>query len=121
MTDRALFTMGMQHATETKQALRHPGAMLIVAIGFAALAMSGAIWVACHTSGPGQQGPALPKNPEGLAWFRDVTADSCVAFTYRTGRDAGHLTILESLGGGVALFDYDRDGWPDLLDRKSVV
>ena len=107
--------MGMQHATDTTRGLRHPGAMLIVAIGFVALAMSGAIWVACHTSGPGQQGPALPKNPDGLAWFRDVTADSGVSFTYRTGRDAGHLTILESLGGGVALFDYDGDGLLDIF------
>jgi hypothetical protein len=115
MTHRALFTMGMQHATDTTRGLRHPGAMLIVAIGFVALAMSGAIWVAVHSSGPGHEAPALPKNPDGLAWFRDVTADSGVSFTYRTGRDAGHLTILESLGGGVALFDYDGDGLLDIF------
>jgi hypothetical protein len=48
-------------------------------------------------------------------WFRDVTAQSGVSFTYRNGQEAGHLTILESIGGGVALFDYDGDGLLDVF------
>jgi len=35
--------------------------------------------------------------------------------TYRNGAETNHSTILESLGGGVGWFDYDRDGWLDLL------
>lgn len=33
---------------------------------------------------------------------------------YRNGEEAGHSSILESLGGGVGVFDYDGDGWLDL-------
>jgi hypothetical protein len=33
---------------------------------------------------------------------------------YRDGQEAGHFAILESLGGGVALFDCDADGDLDL-------
>ena len=44
-----------------------------------------------------------------LARFADVTQSSGVTFTYRDGQEAGNYAILESLGGGVALFDYDGD------------
>jgi len=47
--------------------------------------------------------------------FRDMTADSGVDFTYRNGEEAGHYAILESLGGGVALIDYDGDGLLDIF------
>jgi hypothetical protein len=48
--------------------------------------------------------------------FEDVTAVSGVDFTYRNGEDtADHLSILESLGGGVALIDYDGDGLLDIF------
>ena len=35
--------------------------------------------------------------------------------TYLNGEEAGLRTILESLGGGVAIFDYDSDGRADLF------
>ena len=47
-------------------------------------------------------------------WFEDVTARSGIDAVYRTGREAGRLTILESVGGGVCLFDADGDGDLDL-------
>jgi hypothetical protein len=47
--------------------------------------------------------------------FRDRTAESGVNFTYRNGEEANHFAILETLGGGVALFDYDGDGLLDLF------
>jgi hypothetical protein len=47
--------------------------------------------------------------------FRDVTVESGVNFTYRNGEEANHYAILESLGGGVALIDYDRDGLLDIF------
>src|SRR6516165_1938344 len=56
--------------------------------------------------------PQTAMNPD---LFRDVTADSGVDFTYHNGEEAGHYAILESLGGGVALFDYDGDGLLDIF------
>jgi hypothetical protein len=47
--------------------------------------------------------------------FRDVTGDAGIHFTYRNGEEAGHYAILESLGGGVALLDYDGDGLLDVF------
>lgn len=46
--------------------------------------------------------------------FVDQTDASGVRFSYRDGQEAGHFAILESLGGGVSVADYDRDGWFDL-------
>ena len=53
--------------------------------------------------------------PPTLARFRGATSESGVAFTYRDGQEAAHFAILESLGGGVALFDYDGDSKLDLF------
>ncbi len=47
-------------------------------------------------------------------WFEDITAKSGVDVVYRTGRDAQRLAILETVGGGVCLFDVDGDGDLDL-------
>src|SRR5262245_4903435 len=47
-------------------------------------------------------------------YFRDVTAESGVQSTCRTGEEADQYTLLESLGSGVAMFDYDGDGLLDL-------
>jgi hypothetical protein len=50
-----------------------------------------------------------------LAWWKDETAASGVQFTYRNGREGGHFTILETVGGGATLIDFDQDGDLDLL------
>ncbi|MCH8830718.1 MAG: VCBS repeat-containing protein, partial [Planctomycetes bacterium] len=36
-------------------------------------------------------------------------------FTYGNGENAGHAVIVESLGGGAALLDFDLDGRLDLF------
>jgi len=48
-------------------------------------------------------------------WFEDVTEQSGVTFSYRDGQQSGFYQLIESLGGGVALFDYDNDGDVDLF------
>src|SRR5204862_327370 len=68
----------------------------------------------------------------GPALFEDVTDTSGVRFSYRNGEDtADHLSILESLGGGAGLIDYDGDGLLDVFlpgggyfsgaDKKEIV
>ncbi|HUQ72282.1 MAG TPA: hypothetical protein VM165_22340, partial [Planctomycetaceae bacterium] len=46
--------------------------------------------------------------------FREVTADRGVDFVYRNDEEQARFAIIESMGGGVGLLDYDRDGWLDL-------
>ena len=53
----------------------------------------------------------------GEARFRDVAAEAGLTDIMRCGRDDRKDYIIEALGGGVALLDYDRDG---LLDAFFV-
>jgi RNA polymerase sigma factor (sigma-70 family) len=77
--------------------------------------------------GPGDQAPASPPQEtarerppapaaeEESPLFRDMTPQSGVDFTYRNGEEADQFTMLESVGGGVALIDYDGDGLLDIF------
>src|SRR5262245_26249592 len=58
---------------------------------------------------PDDLSPAL-----GPPLFSDRTAESGLAFTYHNGEEADQFTILETLGGGVGLIDYDGDGLLDI-------
>ena len=58
---------------------------------------------------------ADPAEASGDAPLVDVTPKTGIEFTFTSGRDAGEYAILESLGGGVGSFDYDRDGHVDLM------
>jgi enediyne biosynthesis protein E4 len=42
----------------------------------------------------------------------DITASTGIAFEHQSSPEARF--IVESMSGGVALIDYDRDGWPDI-------
>ena len=48
-------------------------------------------------------------------WFEDRTSTSLVDFSYASGREAERMTILETVGGGVALVDFDLDTRLDLF------
>jgi len=47
--------------------------------------------------------------------FQERMPDSKVPFIYRNGEEAEQSTILEGIGGGAAVIDFDLDGRPDLL------
>ncbi|MFO0850649.1 MAG: CRTAC1 family protein [Gemmataceae bacterium] len=65
---------------------------------------------------PGPSAPADPPEATGPDWFADVTAASGVDAVYHNGEEVKppHLSILESLGGGLAAIDFDGDGLLDL-------
>jgi enediyne biosynthesis protein E4 len=46
--------------------------------------------------------------------FEDVTAKSGIRFKHEASRTSQKY-LPESMGGGVAMFDYDNDGWLDLF------
>jgi hypothetical protein len=48
-------------------------------------------------------------------WFEDRTKVSQLKFEFSTGRGAGRNTILETVGGGLGISDFDNDGWSDLF------
>jgi hypothetical protein len=47
--------------------------------------------------------------------FESRTQQSGVDFDYRNGKEGENFTILESLGGGIGLLDFDSDGRLDLF------
>jgi enediyne biosynthesis protein E4 len=49
--------------------------------------------------------PSLPR-------LVDITASTGIKFDHLSSPEQRY--IVESMGGGVALIDYDRDGWPDI-------
>ena len=71
----------------------------------------------------GQEGhPTPPPPPPGakstkctgrpIPQLEDITAKAGISFKHTS--DPAKKYIVESMSGGVILFDYDRDGWPDI-------
>ncbi len=61
----------------------------------------------------GQQGkgPVAP-DTTAIPQLTDITASTKIHFNHLASPDKKY--IVESMSGGVALIDYDRDGWPDI-------
>jgi hypothetical protein len=70
------------------------------------MALAGGVGVA-QTAAPRSPAPSLhvPK-------LVDITASTGIKFEHLSSSDQKY--IVESMGGGVALIDYDGDGWPDI-------
>ena len=49
------------------------------------------------------------------AWFVDVAAKAGITVRNVNGNIENKQYIIESTGSGVAIIDYDRDGWPDIF------
>jgi hypothetical protein len=77
-----------------------------------------ALWVG-WTWLPSSQPPPADEGQDQAAvrqpFFRDATEESGIRFSYRNGQEAEHYAILESLGGGVGLIDFDGDGLLDIF------
>ena len=66
-----------------------------------------------------QQGKTTVAPPSGQAGTEgayprlvDITASTGITFEHHSSPEQKY--IVESMSGGVALIDYDRDGWPDI-------
>jgi hypothetical protein len=58
----------------------------------------------------------LPKsNPKPLAHFTDIAKNAGLTDAVVFGGVDTKKYILETTGTGVAIFDYDNDGWPDIF------
>lgn len=53
-----------------------------------------------------------PRQPGPLRQLIDITASTRIRFNHLASPDKKY--IVESMSGGVALIDYDRDGWLDI-------
>jgi hypothetical protein len=60
-----------------------------------------------RTAGPGDDKPQAV-----VPQLMDITASTKIHFQHLASPDKKF--IVESMSGGVALIDYDRDGWPDI-------
>jgi hypothetical protein len=56
-----------------------------------------------------------PALPSPLAYFTDVAAKAGLTAKVTFGGATTKKYIIETTGTGVALFDYDNDGWPDIF------
>jgi hypothetical protein len=58
---------------------------------------------------------AAANNTQSPIQLVDMSKETGLDFVYRNGEDKSQSTILESLGGGVGVIDFDLDGWADLF------
>src|SRR5579875_3370330 len=75
-----------------------------------------------------QEGHPLPPPPPAgirsprcanrpVPQLEDVTAKAGITFRHISSAEKRY--IVESMGGGVMIVDYDRDGWPDIYFTNS--
>jgi enediyne biosynthesis protein E4 len=89
---------------------------LVVAAGIACLATSGIAQKVARKKSTPTANASKPKAPAvGKPLFTDVTRAAGIDFQVNCGTSKEKLYILETQCGGAAAFDYDNDGWMDIL------
>ncbi len=66
----------------------------------------------CLHAQSGQRAVPSARRAAPLPHLRDITASTKIRFNHLASPDKKY--IVESMSGGVALIDYDRDGWLDI-------
>jgi hypothetical protein len=62
---------------------------------------------------------AWAQRPSGPIRFVDATAASGISFRHHSGA-FGKKYLPETMGSGVCVFDYDNDGFEDILFVNSM-
>ena len=75
---------------------------------------SGAGFVLLVTIGAVMPGPRAAEPPPFDVRLVDVTAETGITFTHESSPTTRKY-LIETMGGGVALLDYDNDGWLDVF------
>jgi hypothetical protein len=99
-------------------------------IALTGLAIVGGITIVALKRKPAAMPPRVtqivaPTSPEKskaeipLARFTDITRGAGIGFVHNNGA-YGDKLLPETMGGGVAFFDFDNDGAPDLLFVNST-
>jgi enediyne biosynthesis protein E4 len=70
------------------------------------------IFLLLHIACAQQQHPSLNSGGSSLPKLVDITKSTGIQFEHLSSPEQRY--IVESMSGGVALIDYDRDGWPDI-------
>ena len=66
-------------------------------------------------SAPQGSGQAQTKTSPPIVHFTDMAAKAGLTVPVVFGGEATKKYIIETTGTGVAIFDYDNDGWPDIF------
>jgi len=73
---------------------------------------------ACRLCGVVAAAAVLTAQPATEVLFRDLTREAGITFQHHAAPEKKY--IVESMSGGVALFDFDNDGLPDLYFVDSL-
>jgi enediyne biosynthesis protein E4 len=90
----------------SRRVLRFPGFRL-------ALPVLALLLVRVFAQSPARSGETPP--PNSVAWFTDQAAKAGLTMLNVFGGIDTKKYIIETTGTGVAIFDYDNDGWPDIF------
>jgi enediyne biosynthesis protein E4 len=83
---------------------------------FALLPCLALVMVHSHSATLQKQIPYAPQPGRAApAWFEDVASQAGLTMRNVNGIAESKKYILETTGSGVAILDYDRDGWPDIF------
>ena len=94
----------------------------MLAAGGAASALSGLYYsyrYHRHVPASRTQSTSESRRGEFPVQFVDVTSSAGISFEHNSGA-FGKKYLPETLGAGCAFFDYDNDGWPDILLVNSM-
>jgi hypothetical protein len=85
----------------------------------ALITLTATVATAANAQGGHPQPPSPPAGAKAtkckgrpVPQLEDVTAKTGI--TFKHAADPAKKYIVESMSGGVIIFDHDRDGWPDI-------